>query len=473
MERIDEILKKIKTRTDLSKESTDIWSSDKADDDTVDTNPCPICKGARFVYPLAASGIPDYSRVVPCTCTVNTTSKKRSEQLLRFSNLGDLSNLTFDTLNPEGRKVNGRSVYEFKDVYETVRKYADEPKGWLILIGLAGSGKTHLACAIANYRVGNSKPAFYITAADLLDHLRSTFHPDSNIEYDELFEQIKNVPLLIIDDLTVSISSSWAKSKLEQLLNHRFNTRLPTVLTTDEPVLAVDDSLGWHLNDPDFSRIVSITRKTSMLVHHIDGLEYELIKAMTFNSFDFKRLDLPLEIRQNLEQAYRNASDFAQSPQGWLVFSGNNGCGKTHLAASIANYLQSKGKPVIFLVVPDLLDYLRSAYNPESKVSYDELFESVKTAPILILDDFGEQSTTPWAQEKLYQLINYRYNSRLATVITTCFSLDEIESRIGSRLVDPSISLVFNIIAPDYRGDRKTIGTKKLRPKKNIQSNSV
>ena len=74
---------------------------------------------------------------------------------------------------------------------------------------------------------------------------------------------------------------------------------------------------------------------------------------------------------------------------------------------------------------------------------------------MLILDDFGEQSATPWAQEKMYQLINYRYNARLATVITTCVSLEEIEVRISSRMVDPSLSLVFYIMAPDYRGDRK------------------
>jgi DNA replication protein DnaC len=125
------------------------------------------------------------------------------------------------------------------------------------------------------------------------------------------------------------------------------------------------------------------------------------------------------------------------------------------LAAAIANYLLERGKPLFFVVVPDLLDHLRSSFSPDSKISYDVLFEKIKKSPVLILDDFGEQSATPWAQEKLYQLINYRYNARLPTVITTSFSLDEIETRISSRMVDPRLSLVFNIIAPDYRGDVK------------------
>ena len=82
------------------------------------------------------------------------------------------------------------------------------------------------------------------------------------------------------------------------------------------------------------------------------------------------------------------------------------------------------------------------------------LFERVKNTPLLILDDYGEHSTTPWAQEKLYQLINHRYNARLPMVVTMCCGLDEVETRVGSRLADPRISLVYAIMAPDYRADR-------------------
>ena len=163
---------------------------------------------------------------------------------------------------------------------------------------------------------------------------------------------------------------------------------------------------------------------------------------------------MPPEQRQNLESAYQVALQYAESPDGWLVFQGVNGCGKTHLAAAIVNYRYEAKKPAIFVVVPEFLDHLRNTFNPESKVSYDQLFEAVKNAPLLVLDDFGEQSATPWAQEKLYQVLNYRYNARLATVITTSNSLDEIEPRISSRLVDPKISMVINITAPDYRGDK-------------------
>jgi DNA replication protein DnaC len=191
-------------------------------------------------------------------------------------------------------------------------------------------------------------------------------------------------------------------------------------------------------------------------------LGLELLRNMTFENFE-KRPNLPLEEKENLERAFNDARSFAKEPKDWLVFQGLNGCGKTHLAAAIGNYQLQKGKPVVFKVVPDLLDHLRSTFSPDSQVTYDELFERVKNAPLLILDDFGEQVSTPWAQEKLYQVINYRYNARLPTVITTCLTLEDMETRIGSRLADPRLVSVVNIMAPDYRSDLPRSGKKKQR----------
>ena len=224
---------------------------------------------------------------------------------------------------------------------------------------------------------------------------------------------------------------------------------------------------------PDYSRTVPCSctqkerdKKSRGRLQRYSGLELELLQKMTFDNFDWKRVNLPPEQREKLGEAYRLALDFAKSPQGWLVLQGDTGCGKTHLAASIANYRLKEGKPVKFVVVPDFLDHLRSTFSPESPVTYDQLFEEVKNAPLLILDDFGEQSTTPWAEEKLYQIINYRYNARLATVITTCLALDEIDPPISSRLADPKISFRWNITAPDFRTDAPTTPKKTTRGRK-------
>jgi DNA replication protein DnaC len=106
---------------------------------------------------------------------------------------------------------------------------------------------------------------------------------------------------------------------------------------------------------------------------------------------------------------------------------------------------------VLFTIIPDLLDHLRATFGPQSTVAYDERFELVRNVPLLILDDLGTESATPWAREKLYQLINHRYNERLATVITTNLKPEAIEPRIYSRLCDPDCGVLVTIKAQDYR----------------------
>jgi DNA replication protein DnaC len=133
---------------------------------------------------------------------------------------------------------------------------------------------------------------------------------------------------------------------------------------------------------------------------------------------------------------------------------GEYGCGKTHLAAAIANQREAAGYPSLFVVVPDLLDYLRSTFNPASPVSYDRLFDEIRSANLLILDDLGSQNTTPWAREKLFQLLNHRYNAELATVITTSLDMEEQEPRIRTRLLDQRLCTLCAITAPPLAGGR-------------------
>ncbi|MFC2013394.1 ATP-binding protein [Chloroflexota bacterium] len=455
MEHISEILRR-QTQINTSKANTDTWSGAEPEEASPSSN-CPICKGSGFVHPLLPSGKPDFSRVIPCRCTKQELDKERESRLQRYSNLGSLTRFTFDNLEPQGRSGNPKSQEQLKRTYEVAKEYASEPTGWLILSGPSGSGKTHLAAAIANERISFGYPAFYITVSDLLDHLRSAFSPGSEIPYDEFFDQVRNAPLLILDDLGAQSSTPWAKEKLEQLLTHRFNSKLPTVIVPIIPLEQLEERIRTRLTDPKLCQICVIEEKQPSPIGYTWGPEFELQKSMAFDNFDYRRVNLLPEQRENLGEAFRIAFDFAKSPEGWLVFLGVTGCGKTHLAAAIVNYCYQANQPGLFVVVPELLDHLRSTFSPESKVSYDQIFESVKTAPLLVLDDFGEQSTTPWAREKLYQVVNYRYNARLATVITTRYSLEEIleeiESSISSRLVDPKISTPFNIMAPDYRGD--------------------
>ena len=201
-------------------------------------------------------------------------------------------------------------------------------------------------------------------------------------------------------------------------------------------------------DDPRFGELIRCDCKEREVTERrtrrlVEKSNLGALLGMTFDSF---MVDVPQRT------AYQRARQFAETPDGWLVIMGGYGTGKTHLAAAIGNYRMSLGEPALFMVVPDLLDHLRSAYAPESDLGYDELFEAVRQAPLLILDDLGTQISTQWAQEKLYQLFNHRYIFRLPTVFTTNSSLDEIGGRLASRMSDPQISYCVTIDATDFRG---------------------
>ena len=418
---------------------------------------CPYCEGLGYVVPAVGPDDPGFGRAVTCVCRAADQQAARLDSLMKLSQIGALAHCTFDTFIPDGHGLTQARQRNLRMAYDRSAEYANRPEGWLILKGGYGCGKTHLAAAIANRRLAAGHPVLFINTPDLLDHLRATFNPESTVSYDERFDQVRTSPLLILDDLGTQSNSEWAQEKLYQILNFRYNAKLPTVITTNLDLESIEIRMRSRMVDPGLSQIIHIAapdfRRAGVGDEQSDLSTLNLHADKTFETFDLRENELPRTQADNLHRALQLAVAFAEHPTDWLVFNSvAYGNGKTHLAASIANYVSNAGEPVLFVVVPDLLDHLRASFNPSSQSRLDKRFDEVKSAALLVLDDLGTESATAWAREKLYQLFNHRYNARLPTVITTAVPIEQLDPRLASRMLDGIRCTFFVLEAPSYRG---------------------
>jgi len=429
---------------------------------------CPKCGGTGYLREDLPVGHPDFGKIQICTCRVPQLSAQARKRLFSHSNLDELRDLTFQSFEPRGHIGIGPSQADsIEKAFKTAQHFAQNLNGWLFFHGRYGSGKTHLAAAIANSAVNMGIPTLFITVPDLLDSLRYAYN-DPNFTFEERFEEIRRVSLLILDDFGTQNATGWAQEKLFQLFNYRYINQLPTVVTTNLSLNEIEGRLRSRLQDPELVNRVHIMapdyrRPFDDTGHHeLSSLEY--LRNRTFGNFDLrKRENLQGDKQKSLERAFKAAQNYAENPDGWLVFMGPYGSGKTHLAAAIANYRAGLGFPPLLVMVPDLLDHLRATFAPDSLVRYDRRFEDIRSTPLLILDDLGAQAMTPWVKEKLYQLFNHRYNAELPTVITTASGPDEIDPRIRSRLEDTRLCNIYLITTPSYSSLPKEENKKRRR----------
>lgn len=418
---------------------------------------CPICGGVGWLRRDLPVGHPEFGQLTQCICKQNEINRTAQRRLYNASNLEAFNKMTFSSFSVQGRLGLGdEQIRSLQYALSQAQQFAAAPRGWLALMGTYGCGKTHLAAAIANACVEFGMTTLFLTVPDLMDWLRNSF--DSNdTNFEQRFEEIRNVGLLVLDDLGAQNTTKWANEKLFQIIDHRYARKLPLVVTTNLTLEDLDDRIRSRLQDPDLCTRVRISAPDyrAPIKDSKDPLVYQLqlLSDRSFGNFSLREPErLEAEAQLNLESVFRAAQEYAENPQGWLVLTGTYGCGKTHLAAAVGNYRKGMGDEPIFVVVPDLLDHLRATFSPTSNTSYDSMFNRVKSAPILIMDDLGTQSATPWAREKLYQIFNERYNAKLPTVITMSSNLADLDARIRSRMLDSRICTIYEIIAPSYRG---------------------
>jgi hypothetical protein len=203
---------------------------------------CPCCGGAGLVYPRLGNGKTDGTRFVECKCLTKTR-----DEVIFDKRTGLNRSKTFKTFLQE---ISGtEKAFQFsKQLADGTAKYL-----FLTICGKFGSGKTHLAYAIGNLLFHRNFQVQMYPVQDLLSKMRMAMKDDS-LEF--LVKRTKEIECLILDDYRVEYHSDWATSRLEEIINYRYEVPLLTVVTTNNDMEQLPGAIASRLCDKNIGCVV-------------------------------------------------------------------------------------------------------------------------------------------------------------------------------------------------------------------------
>ena len=134
---------------------------------------------------------------------------------------------TFEAKTPEQQK-NKKAMMEFTAAFN------DGNGAAAILCGSVGTGKTHLACAAANFIIKNfNKTAIFLNTIDAFSQIKATYSKNSKTSEIEALNRFCEIDLLVLDEFGVGMGSEHEKMLLFRIINRRYEYMKPTIVITN------------------------------------------------------------------------------------------------------------------------------------------------------------------------------------------------------------------------------------------------
>ncbi|MDX6590511.1 MAG: replication protein DnaC [Solirubrobacterales bacterium] len=224
--------------------------------------------------------------------------------------------------------------------------------------------------------------------------------------------------------------------------------------------LGVCDGSGWILGPEDVARACQcradrLNRGRSRGISSVIPPRYRGVSFDRPPVSDMAR-DLQTKLAVTEVQAFVEDLDARLAEGRGLWLFGDTGTGKTTLAMLISKAALEAGRTVAIYSLPKLLARIRRTYDSEpGGDSYLSFFERLTSVDLLHIDDLGAEKRSDWVLEQLYALINERYETQRAVLITTNLPHPELEEQIGPRTVSRLTQMCDEV---EVRGDDRRYG---------------
>ena len=165
----------------------------------------------------------------------------------------------------------------------------------------------------------------------------------------------------------------------------------------------------------------------------------EEFRKKTFDNFNYEISTEIMESYIKAKSYFKHFDEIRHTRENSIMFVGQVGSGKTHLAIAISNLLLDKGIGVIYMPYRDSITNLKQTIRDEE--NYQREINKYKNAQLLMIDDFLKGKITESDINIMYEIINYRYFKNLPVIVTsekTVSEIIDIDEAIGSRLFEMS-----------------------------------
>jgi len=208
---------------------------------------CNVCHGTGYLHPLMDGGRTDYSKVMYCDspgCMRDSFNQYKSGGQYMKSKGVNVNKQTFE---------NFKDRPGTRDAFMAMKSLADgNDKPFCLIYGGVGNGKTHLCQAAVRELLSRGIDTRYYTVADLIALLKIGIQDNTT---DKTIRALEKYPGLVLDDWGVEYGTEWEQSKLEQIIDRRYQERLITVVTTNKEIDKLPERVISRFMDPGISQV--------------------------------------------------------------------------------------------------------------------------------------------------------------------------------------------------------------------------